>query len=57
MQVGWCCWRCHGIVTQACRSDNVPVHVPANWVDHMRLEIAQREEGDFDDPDPGERTG
>jgi hypothetical protein len=43
VQVGWYCWRCHGIVAQACRSDNVPVHVPADWVEDMTKEIAERE--------------
>lgn len=48
VQVGWYCWRCHGIVTQACRSDNVPIHVPAEWAEHMVREIEQRESGGFD---------
>ncbi|MDX5526150.1 hypothetical protein PV677_36385 [Streptomyces sp. DE06-01C] len=42
-QVGWYCWRCHGIVAQACRSDNVPVHVPADWQEEMTREIAEQE--------------
>jgi hypothetical protein len=46
VQVGWYCWRCHGIVTQACRSDNVPIHVPSDWEQEMAREISEREEDD-----------
>lgn len=44
--VGWYCWRCEGLNAQACRSDAVPVHVPAEWADDMRREIARLEEED-----------
>lgn len=49
--VGWYCWRCQGLVEQPCRSDNVPVSVPAEWADDMRAEI--RRLGDEDDEPPG----
>jgi hypothetical protein len=47
VQVGWYCWRCRAINAQACRSDSVPVHVPAEWAGEMEAEIARRE----DEPD------
>lgn len=37
--IGWYCWRCRGINEQACRSDNVPIYVPAEWAEDMRREI------------------
>lgn len=51
VQVGWYCWRCRAVNTQACRSDNVPIHVPADWAPDMETEIARREE-ERDDEDP-----
>jgi len=56
VQVGWYCWRCHGIVAEPCRSDNVPVHVPADWEQDMTREISEREEeseGEDDTPENG----
>ena len=47
MQVGWWCWRCNGLVADACRSDNVPIHVPAQWANDMR-ELNQRRTGGDD---------
>lgn len=47
--VGWWCWRGdnHGhLATQPCRSDNVPIHVPAEWADEMRAVIERIEDGD-----------
>lgn len=52
--VGWWCWRGdnHGhLATMACRSDNVPIHVPAEWADEMRAVIQQIEDGD-DESEP-----
>lgn len=52
VHVGWWCWRGndHGhLVTQACRSDNVPIHVPTEWADDMRTVIARIEDGDEPD--------
>ncbi|WP_069766023.1 hypothetical protein [Streptomyces sp. LUP47B] len=48
-QVGWWCWRGdnHGhLATEPCRSDNVPIHVPAEWADEMRAVIQRIEDGD-----------
>lgn len=42
VQVGWWCWRGddHGhLVDIPCRSDNVPLHVPAEWATEMRALI------------------
>ncbi|MFD7016081.1 hypothetical protein [Streptomyces sp. NPDC059928] len=50
VQIGWYCWHCRAINTQACRSDNMPIHVPAEWVPDMETEIARREEERDDDP-------
>ena len=44
--VGWYCWRCRGLVSRACRSDNVPVHVPVEWEKSMVAEIERKSEGD-----------
>lgn len=44
VHIGWYCWRCRAINAQACRSDCVPIHVPAEWEREMRAEIARREE-------------
>jgi hypothetical protein len=44
IQIGWYCWRCEGLVEQACRSDNVPVHVPADWATEMTAEIRRLSE-------------
>jgi hypothetical protein len=49
VHVGWWCWRGdnHGhLTTMACRSDNVPIHVPAEWADDMRAVIQRIEDGD-----------
>ncbi|MDH6610264.1 hypothetical protein M2164_005899 [Streptomyces sp. SAI-208] len=46
VQVGWYCWRCAGLVEQPCRSDNVPIHVPAEWADDMIKEIRRLGEED-----------
>lgn len=46
VQVGWYCWRCHKINATACRSDAVPIHVPAEWAEDMEIEIAKRENAD-----------
>jgi hypothetical protein len=46
VHVGWYCWRCHGINSAACRSDCVPVYVPAGWQGPMKQEIAARETGE-----------
>ncbi|MFF2773375.1 hypothetical protein ACFVU3_00560 [Streptomyces sp. NPDC058052] len=51
--VGWWCWRGndHGhLADTACRSDNVPIHVPAEWADEMRAVIQHL----TDDHDPGD---
>ncbi|MFD9056153.1 hypothetical protein ACFWCM_12635 [Streptomyces albidoflavus] len=44
--VGWYCWRCRGLVSKACRSDNVPVHVPVEWEKSMVAEIERISEDD-----------
>ncbi|WP_225840284.1 hypothetical protein [Streptomyces sp. NK08204] len=52
VHVGWWCWRGdnHGhLATMACRSDNVPIHVPAEWADDMRAVLQRLEDGDEDD--------
>ncbi|TGZ14707.1 hypothetical protein DV517_61900 [Streptomyces sp. S816] len=49
VHVGWWCWRgdSHGhLATMACRSDNVPIHVPAEWADEMRAVLQRIEDGD-----------
>ncbi|MFJ4925331.1 hypothetical protein [Streptomyces sp. NPDC088736] len=46
VQVGWYCWRCQAVNAMACRSDSVPVHVPAEWADEIGAEIARREDED-----------
>ncbi|MER7953880.1 hypothetical protein [Streptomyces sp. NPDC096030] len=51
--VGWWCWRGNPpghLATQACRSDNVPIHVPAEWADDMIAVFRRLEDGD-DEPD------
>ncbi|MGW2721379.1 hypothetical protein [Streptomyces sp. NPDC001492] len=51
--VGWWCWRGdnHGhLATTACRSDNVPIHVPADWADEMRAVIQRIEDGGDEQP-------
>ena len=53
VHVGWWCWRGdnHGhLATTACRSDNVPLHVPTEWADEMRAVIQHL----TDDHEPGE---
>ncbi|MFE4867679.1 hypothetical protein [Streptomyces sp. NPDC056682] len=50
VQIGWYCWHCRAINTQACRSDNMPIHVPAEWVPGMETEIVRRKE-ERDDTD------
>lgn len=42
--VGRYCWRCEGLVTDSCQSDNVPIYVDAEWADDMKTEIARLEE-------------
>ncbi|WP_432027420.1 hypothetical protein [Streptomyces sp. 1222.5] len=52
VHVGWWCWRGdnHGhLATMACRSDNVPIHVPAEWADEMRAVLQRIEDGDEGD--------
>jgi hypothetical protein len=44
VQVGWYCWRCEGLVERPCRSDNVPVSVPADWARDMETEIRRLSE-------------
>lgn len=43
VQVGWYCWRCHGINARACRSDAVPIYVPAEWAKDMERELDEKE--------------
>jgi hypothetical protein len=55
LHVGWWCWRGdnHGhLATTPCRSDNVPIHVPAEWADDMRAVLQRIEDGDEPDTDP-----
>ncbi|WP_171117844.1 MULTISPECIES: hypothetical protein [unclassified Streptomyces] len=56
VHIGWYCWRCNGLVEQACRSDNVPVSVPADWADDMRAELRRLGEED-DTPAPAHDAG
>lgn len=52
VHVGWWCWRGGPpghLATQACKSDNVPIHVPAEWADDMRRVIQQIEDGEYDE--------
>ncbi|MFD3336033.1 hypothetical protein ACFWV1_25815 [Streptomyces sp. NPDC058700] len=61
VHVGWWCWRGdnHGhLATQACRSDNVPIHVPTEWADDMTAVIQRIEDGDepVQDETPEEPT-
>ncbi|MYW46356.1 hypothetical protein [Streptomyces sp. SID161] len=54
VHVGWWCWRGdnHGhLATMACRSDNVPIHVPAEWADEMRAALQRIEDGDEPETD------
>ena len=54
VHVGWWCWRGdnHGhLATTACRSDNVPLHAPAEWADDMRAVIQRIDDGD-EEPQP-----
>ncbi|MFF8610854.1 hypothetical protein ACF06X_33650 [Streptomyces sp. NPDC015346] len=56
VHVGWWCWRGNPpghLAAQACRSDNVPIHVPAEWADDMRAVIQRIEDGDDDTPAVG----
>lgn len=57
VQVGWYCWRCEGLVEQPCRSDNVPVSVPAEWADDMLAEIRRLAEEDDEPPAPAHDHG
>src|SRR5690606_8846140 len=55
VHVGWWCWRGgnHGhLAAMACRSDNGPIHVPAEWEDDMRA-VIQRLEDEDDEPAAG----
>ena len=48
VHVGWWCWRGndHGhLAEMACRSDNVPIHVPAEWADEMRAVVQHLTDG------------
>ena len=45
VQIGWYCWRCHGVNATACRSDAVPVYVPREWEQDMRREIEEHGNG------------
>lgn len=52
VHVGWWCWRGDNnghLTIQACRSDNVPIHVPTEWADDMRAVIQRIEDGDEPD--------
>lgn len=42
--LGWWCWRCEGFNEQACRSDSVPVYVPAEWLTDMRKTLINEED-------------
>jgi hypothetical protein len=44
--LGWWCWRCEGFNEQACRSDSVPVYVPAEWLQDMRKTLVTDKEED-----------
>lgn len=49
VHVGWWCWRGTGrghLATTACRSDNVPLHVPAEWADEMRAVLQRIDDGE-----------
>ncbi|MFF7335410.1 ParB N-terminal domain-containing protein [Streptomyces sp. NPDC008150] len=49
VHVGWWCWRGTGeghLAATACRSDNVPLHVPAEWAADMRAMLARLEDDD-----------
>ncbi|TXS16062.1 hypothetical protein EAO71_35135 [Streptomyces sp. ms191] len=53
VHVGWWCWRGndHGhLADMACRSDNVPIHVPTEWAAEMRAVIEHL----TDNHEPGE---
>jgi hypothetical protein len=50
VQVGWYCWRCAGLVEAPCRSDSVPVSVPAEWAADMEAEVRRLGEEDDDAP-------
>lgn len=39
VHVGWWCWRCTGLVSMPCRSDNVPIYVPKEWAEDFRNEV------------------
>ncbi|SDL28672.1 hypothetical protein SAMN05421806_12569 [Streptomyces indicus] len=48
VHVGWWCWRGEPghLAATACRSDNVPLHTPAQWADDMRAAIQRITDGD-----------
>ncbi|NJA56689.1 hypothetical protein [Streptomyces sp. NEAU-H3] len=51
VQVGWYCWRCHGLNSEACRSDCVPVYVPADWEELMLPEVQRHQDGEYSPED------
>lgn len=55
VHIGWWCWRGDNqghLATMACRSDNVPIHVPAEWEAEMRALIQRLEDGDEPEDSP-----
>ncbi|MFH9072707.1 hypothetical protein [Streptomyces alboflavus] len=51
-QVGWYCWRGGGHLTaEPCRSDNIPIHAPAEWATDMEAEIRRRSDDEPGDTD------
>lgn len=41
VQVGWWCWRCEAVNRTACRSDAVPVYVPAEDAEDVRAALPE----------------
>ncbi|MFF9003597.1 hypothetical protein ACF1GW_38530 [Streptomyces achromogenes] len=59
VHVGWWCWRGDNnghLATMACRSDNVPIHVPAEWAEEMRAVLRRLENDDEDELDSDEEA-
>lgn len=57
VHVGWWCWRGDNgghLAVHPCRSDNVRIHVPAEWADEMRNVIQRIEDGDDETQQAGE---
>lgn len=46
--VGWYCWRCHGVNFSPCKSDSVPIYIPAEWVGDMTRELTEKEDGSME---------